>query len=122
MGAYAQRVVKTSAAQTTTGNSGALTIGGDANLGTAEWLVLGVDVSASSGTTPTLDVTVQWSLDGGTTWATTDGTPDAFAQITTTTSKIKRFAALAGTYRVVWTIAGTTPSFTFSVRELAVNE
>jgi hypothetical protein len=122
MGVYSQRVVVTSAARTTTGNSGALTVGGDTNFGSPEWVVLAVDVTAASGTTPTLDLTVQWSLDGGTTWATTDGTPDAFAQITAAATRVKRFPALSGTYRVVWTIAGTTPSFTFSVREQAINE
>jgi hypothetical protein len=29
----------------------------------------------------------------------------------------KQFKAKSNTYRIVWTLTGTTPSFTFSVRE-----
>lgn len=118
---FGHRQVKTTGAQTTSANSGTLVLGGDTQFASAEWLSLVVDVTAVSGTTPSLAVTLEWSLDG-TTWATTDPTPDGFAAITTTGAKIKRFPVLANYYRVVWAITGTTPSFTFSVRELAINE
>lgn len=121
MGNYTHRQVKTSGAQTTTANSGSIVLGGDTQFASAEWLSLVVDVTAVSGTTPNLALTLEWSLDG-TTWATTDPTPDGFTAITATGTKIKRFPVLANFYRIVWTITGTTPSFTFSVRELAINE
>jgi hypothetical protein len=72
-----------------------------------------LDVTVVSGTTPTLDVKVQWSHDAGTTWFDAD-TPDTFAQITAAKKTIKLFAAKAPHARIVWTIAGTTPSFTFA--------
>jgi hypothetical protein len=72
-----------------------------------------LSVTAVSGTTPTLDVSVEWSHDGGTTFAPAE-TPDAFTQITATKAVVKSFVVKANTYRLVWTIGGTTPSFTFS--------
>lgn len=108
----ATRVVVSSAARTTTGQSSAITL-----QSASSKLNVQLDVTAQSGTTPTLDVTVEWSPDGGTTWAKGDG-PDAFTQITTTIgTKIKQFLIKAPVYRIVWTIAGTTPSYTFSVSE-----
>ena len=68
-------------------------------------------VTAASGTTPTLDVRLETSLDGGTTWSTVG----AFAQITTTGTRNKVFGPVGDSCRWAWTIAGTTPSFTFSV-------
>lgn len=80
-----------------------------------------VSTTAVSGTTPTLDIVVEWSMDGGTTWARLEGTPDNFTTITATGNVIKTFPVRSTTYRVVWTIGGTTPSFTFSVRSMMVN-
>lgn len=79
---------------------------------------LAVNVSAASGTTPTLDLSLQWSHDG-TVWFTPE-TPDTFAQITTTKQVIKTFVAKAPRYRIVYTIGGTTPSFTFDVTQYVV--
>jgi hypothetical protein len=107
--AYAE--VVTSAARTATGQSSALTAP------TASQMLLAVDVTASSGTTPTLDITVEWTPDG-TNWFVSD-TSDAFAQITAGKKTVKAFAVKAAQYRVKWTIAGTTPSFTFSVSAAA---
>lgn len=105
------REVVASAARTVTGTSAAINPG---RLGSRVNLL--ADVTAASGTTPTLDLTVEWSHDAGTTWAASDPA-DAFTQITAATVKAKQFNVKAPTYRVRWTIAGTTPSFTFSVRE-----
>lgn len=77
-------------------------------------------VSAASGTTPTLDVTLQHSIDGGTTWFTVV----AFTQKTTTGSELKTQAEVEGSsaveygdcWRVSYVIGGTTPSFTFYVK------
>lgn len=98
-----------SAARTASGN-------GDAVATNANSINLLVNVSAASGTTPTLDLKLQYSHDGGTTWGDAE-TSDTFTQITTTKVVAKRFDVKGPHYRVVWTIGGTTPSFTFSVSE-----
>lgn len=70
-----------------------------------------LDVTAASGTNPTLDVRVETS-DDNTTWRTIS----SFAQATTVTNEHKEFGPLGRYVRIAWTIAGTaTPSFTFSV-------
>lgn len=94
-----------SAARTTSSQTSAL----DAT--TIRALSLKLDVTASSGTTPTLDVVVEESDDGGTTWRTVG----SFAQKTGVSNESKSFLIAADTYRVRWTIGGTGPSFTFSV-------
>jgi hypothetical protein len=76
-------------------------------------------VTAASGTTPTLDVIVESDDNGSFTSATTRGT---FTQATTTTSE---FLTVAGAitddyWRITYTIAGATPSFTFAV-SLGIN-
>lgn len=144
-----------SAAQTTTGN------GVDINV-PAGWQAakFSINVSAASGTSPTLNVIVQDKLGQALTGASADasglfptGTAIyddllAFSQMTTTGTRIARmvtgplapsanssvvtsvdYATLNGTLtagnarvgpatgllRVTWVIAGTSPSFTFSV-------
>ncbi len=94
-----------SAARTTSSDSGWLS--SDA----FNALELFLDVTAASGTTPTLDVIVETRTAAGT--ARTVGS--AFAQKTAVSSERKSFAGFGDEYRVRWTIAGTTPSFTFSV-------
>jgi len=97
-----------SAARTTTGNSGPLQVfDGGATL--ALW----VNVTATGGT-PNMVLTVQWSQDGGATFADPD-TGNPFTAITTTKVVGKSFPVLAPVYRIVWTITGTTPSFTFLI-------
>lgn len=97
-----------SAARTTSGNASS----GVDDLGNN--VCVQVSVTASSGTTPTLDISVEWSMDG-TIWSPA-ATPDTFTQITATTSVVKTFTTKAPLYRIVYAIGGTTPSFTFSVR------
>jgi hypothetical protein len=95
-----------SAARTTTGNSGAVAC--DKGL----QVNLMVDVTAASGTTPTLDLTVEWSMDGVNFGAAQ--TPEAFTQITAATvRRLLQFPVRAPFFRLVWTVGGTTPSFTF---------
>ena len=106
--AYNVVTVLAAAARTTSGNATILAAD------TGDTLSLQVDVSAASGTTPTLDISVQWSMDG-TTWSSA-ATPDTFTQITATASTVKTFQVKAPNFRVVYAIGGTTPSFTFSVR------
>lgn len=96
-----------SAARTTTGDSGALT-----GWEYASKLRVQLDVTAASGTTPTLDVVVSDSLDG-TNW----NTVGTFTQKVTTGRQVIDITTLfADTIRVGWVIGGATPSFTFSVR------
>lgn len=105
-----QQVVAASAARTASGNSGAFTLTeGNQNLSVL------VDVTVVSGTTPSMTISVEWSDDSGTTFAQADPA-DAMTALTTTGTKAKIFQVKAPWFRVVWTITGTTPSFTFSVR------
>ena len=94
-----------SAARTATGTGTAF----DAARATA--LEVTLAVTAASGTTPTLDLALQTSVDGGTTWQTVK----AFSQKTGTTTDVGVFGPLGSKLRWSWTIGGTTPSFTFTV-------
>jgi hypothetical protein len=101
-----RETVVASAARTVTGNSG--TMGG---YGAASTIRAQLNVTAASGTTPTLDVTIQDTLDG-TNWFTI-GT---FAQKTTAALEVINVTVpFADRLRVLWTIGGTTPSFTFAI-------
>lgn len=104
--------VVSSAARTTSGNQeGATSIG----FGSAEKLRVQLDVTAASGTTPTLDVLVEDSLDG-TNW----NTIGTFAQKTAAGREVINITTpFSNQVRVRWTIGGTTPSFTFSVAAYA---
>lgn len=114
--------VVASAARTTTGNSGSVDtprVLSQGQLTPADALVLQVDVTAASGTSPTMDLTVEWSFDG-TTFAKGDPA-DSMTQVTgVANGKLAKSFTVKGLYyRIVWTIAGTSPSFTFSVDDLA---
>lgn len=99
-----------SAARTVTGNSGMVNPGED-----GETLCLLVNVTAVSGTTPSMTLSVEWSADG-VVWAVPEAA-DAFTALTTAVNRVKAFERKAPFYRVVWTISGTTPSFTFTINE-----
>jgi hypothetical protein len=112
--------VVTSAARTTTGNSGALSLpayqpGWPSSVG--EDLAVLIDVTAVSGT-PNLVLSVEWSLDAGVTFAQSDPA-DQMTAITTASTKVKTFQIKAPVYRLVWTITGGTPSLTFSIATYA---
>lgn len=96
----------TSAARTTSGNSGTIA---DDFAGSCSALLV---VSAQSGTTPTLDVTLDESYDNGTTWQTIWAFP-RFAGATGNARMPQ--IPIGGRRRWSWTIAGTTPSFTFAI-------
>lgn len=72
-----------------------------------------VNVTAASGTTPTLVVRVQLQDPVGLGWVDLPGA--ATASITATGLTLLTVTNLPRTYRLAWTIGGTTPSFTFSV-------
>lgn len=94
-----------SAARTTSTNGGSMTVP------VGRELIVTLDVTAASGTTPTLDVKLQHSPDGAQ-W-TDLGT--SFAQKTAVGAEAKVFTGVHGYIRTVSTIGGTTPSFTYSV-------
>jgi len=122
-----------SGARTSSGNSGVIIIN-DADI---ENLLIRLSVSASSGTSPTLDVFFQQSLDGGNTWVDVA----RFSQVTGILSNPhylslavgadNRIASSVGdgtisansigtslvsnVWRVRWNMGGTSPSFTFAV-------
>jgi len=105
-------------ARTATGNGTAVDVQArDGDL----YLVL--DSAAGTGTTPTLDIKVQSSDTSGGTY--TDITGATFTQVTGTASQqsitISKDEARRW-IRVVYTIGGTTPSFTFSVNAVGVNK
>jgi len=108
--------VVTSAARTATGQSAAITVG---RVETSGKFGLILNCTAASGTTPTLDVTVEWSADGTNFFAAQAA--DSFTQVTTTGQVgAKSFDVKGPFYRVKWTIGGTTPSFTFTVDAIYV--
>lgn len=69
-----------------------------------------VNVTAASGTSPTLAVSYEISPDGGTTWFT----HTAGATITAAGNQVIQLTGLGRASRVTATIGGTAPSFTFS--------
>lgn len=96
-------------ARTVTGNSGWI------DVGDAREVVAQLDSAAGTGTTPTLDVKVQTSFDG-TDATAVDVLTGAFTQVAAAASaQIKSLSTVHRYVKVVWTIAGTTPSFNFGV-------
>jgi hypothetical protein len=105
----ARVTIQASAAQTTSGSSAAVT-----TVGPYASALVTLNCSVFSGTTPTLNVKIQASDDAGTTWY---DIPNAtFTQLTTNGSQAIQISNFGDTIRAAWTIAGTTPSFTFAVK------
>lgn len=100
-----------SAARTATGNSGVISVptGGSIS-GT-------LTVTAVSGTTPTLDLTLEESYDNGVSFVPVWAAPRVTAN---TTIQIPAML-ISGLRRWVWTIGGTTPSFTFAINVNQLN-
>ena len=109
----------TSAARTTSGNSQPIAIED------AKEFAVFLEVTAVSGTTPTLDVKLQVYDEINEQWhdlATlalgdaVGATPANFAQVTATGRQARyRDKPMGALLRVDYTIGGTSPSFTFSV-------
>jgi hypothetical protein len=94
-----------SLARTTNGNSGDLRVYG------GESLRAQLNVTAASGTAPTLTAVVEDSLDG-----VNYNTIGTFAQKTSPGREVINITApFSETLRVSWSIAGTNPSFSFSL-------
>lgn len=98
--------VLASAARTATHQSTAF------DVGNGEHVSIMIDATAVSGTTPSMTVNVEWSHDA-TNWFVADPA-DAFTAITVASKKVKQFAVKGLYARLNNTIAGTSPSFTFS--------
>lgn len=95
-----------SGARTTTAAATAV-----AGFAAAAKLVLQLNVTAASGTTPTLDVVVQDTVDG-----TNYSTIATFTQAVGVTREVIRLSTpFTDSLRVSYEIGGVTPSFTFSV-------
>lgn len=119
----------------TTGDTGAKTATGNGatqtNIGNKGAQIL-VNMGTVSGTTPTCVLKVQGSVDGGTTWYDIPGATTASlvatgvwgitvypgiaitAGTTTTGTTTGASGVLPRSWRMVWTIGGTTPSFTIT--------
>jgi len=96
-----------SAARTTSGSSTPLT-----GYGPVSSIRAQLNVTAAAGTTPTLNVIIEDSVDGGANW----NTVGTFAQKTGAAREVINITSLFGDQlRISWTIGGTTPSFTFAV-------
>ena len=92
----------------------------------ARGAVITINVTAASGTTPTLVAKLQYSPDGGTTWidytakpvtATISGTGQTTLVVYPGATEVANSAVslpLPRTLRMHYTIGGTTPSFTFA--------
>ena len=108
---FATEVIVASAAQVANGSN---VVNGYA---TADVVEVELNVTAASGTTPTLNVVIETSIDNGATWALVV----AFTAATGATSELKAFpvSSWADQIRARWTVGGTTPSFTFSVTAFA---
>lgn len=104
-----------SAALTTTTTTTAVTPGIIGNIGTLAHS-FNVIVTAVSGTTPTLDVGVEESIDNGTNWVRVYDFPRITANGAYTSPLIR--AQYGTRYRYVQTVAGTTPSFTRQVNRV----
>lgn len=96
-----------SAARTASGDSG--TQVGFAN---ANFIRAQLNVTAVAGTTPTLNVTIEDTLDGGATW----NTLASFTQATAPTRQTLNVTTpFTDKLRASWVVGGVTPSFTFDV-------
>jgi hypothetical protein len=72
-----------------------------------------INVQAASGTTPSLTVKLQHSTDNST-WSDVSG--GSFGALNTVSAKFIEFTGTVNRYlRIVSTITGTTPSFTYNV-------
>ena len=114
MGTISQSLVA-SAARTTSSNSDQVT----GILGCTGAVIL-INVSASSGSTPTLDFTIQTYDPAGAAWVDLVAVPQItgagrVTKIIYPNASGALYQVLPFPYRVKWVIGGSTPSFTFSI-------
>src|ERR1044072_3282642 len=100
-----------------TRGSGTVQSGPVASAGTANDVVLAVHCTAASGTTPTLNGSLEESSDGSA-WS---AIPGSGITPLTAAGNALAFATVSKNYvRVTATVAGTPPSFTFKASVLVV--
>lgn len=109
LSSYAVKELFSALARTASANGSGIDLNADQPFGPVTLLL---SIGAASGTTPTLDVKLQDSADGAS-WADISGA--AFAQKTAAGFGTLQISTWRRHIRAVATIAGTTPSFTFSV-------
>lgn len=97
--------------------SGTYTAGPIANAGMATVVLLMVHCTAASGTSPTLNCSLEESADAATWTAVANSST---TQLTAAGNAVATAAVTKNFVRVTATVAGTTPSFTFSASVLAV--
>lgn len=103
--------VANNAALTTSGNSAGVAV---QPLGNVGGLVnCHVAVTAVSGSTPTLTVSLQWSWNNST-WVNANA-DETFATITATGAALLTVPSRAPYVRTAWTVTGGTPSFTAAI-------
>lgn len=99
--------------------AGSYTSGPAANAGMAADVLLMVHVTAVSGTTPTLNCSLEQSADG-TSWSAVPGS--ATAQLSAAGNAVAAAAITANYVRVASTVAGTNPSITYRATLLVIPE
>lgn len=99
--------------------AGTFTSGALAVPGAAVHVLVGVHCTAASGTGPTLNTSLQQSNDG-TTWTTVTGS--GTAQLTAAGNALAMAFITDDYVRTTSTVAGTTPSFTFSIAVALASE
>jgi hypothetical protein len=100
---------KTAISVTATANSASVSL--DVDISEA---AIFVDITAVTGSSPTLDITPQISPDGGTTWFDAldeSGSAITFAQFTGTGKKIKYLPIVGSAVRLKMTVGGSSPNF-----------
>lgn len=123
-GSHSTKIVTifASAARTATANGSVATTSGrslpitEDNVGFTRHAMVFLDITAVSGTSPTLDFTLEGRTSGSDAWMTLTAS-SAWTQATAAGEQVRRYEGpLPPEIRGVATIGGTTPSFTFSVR------
>ena len=102
----ANQVITASGASTDGGGAGAFTLSA-----LSDATVIGIDVTAVSGTNPSCAFYMDESPDGGTTWVPVGlGTP--LMTVAAIGTWVFHIGAMRPTGRLRWVVSGTTPSFT----------
>jgi hypothetical protein len=103
--------VANNAVITTSGNSTGVAVQPVGNVGGA--VTCHVAVTAVSGSSPTLTVSLQWSQNNST-WITANA-DETLATMTTTGAALLTVPSRAAFVRAAWTVTGSTPSFTAAI-------
>jgi hypothetical protein len=103
--------VANNAAITTSGNSSGVVVQPVGNVGGA--VSCHVAVTAVSGSSPTLTVSLQWSQNNST-WINANA-DETLPAITTAGVSLLTVPSRAAFVRAAWTVGGSTPSFTAAI-------